>query len=334
MSYDVYFSAANGLSFCIDDLETYFLGRPGYAYEKDEIIYRNDRTQVSFTFEFQNVNLATVGKLRFTLPYLRSKIYQREAELELAAFVKHFKPTVFDPQMHGMNSGPFDQKKFRAGWQFGNQFTHDALFGDLGQEIPRQNDPKIVASDAMIERAWAWNYHVARLETAIRQSKIDYDASLVKFALFEQRAAAIASVIWRRPVSIIIPAFCDWVLFPVELGQNWLRFLTPNSAKSLYKAIPLETLALLPCAKLDIWEQKEILMIRLDPSNATAREKIEELFEKAPSYGLDVDDLLLPGACLDLSMVSAAKAKIKNTELDMPVSGSKAFDLPNQINTN
>lgn len=110
MSYDVYFSAANGLSFCIDDLETYFLGRPGYAYEKDEIIYRNDRTQVSFTFEFQNVNLATVGKLRFTLPYLRSKIYQREAELELAAFVKHFKPTVFDPQMHGMNSGPFDQK--------------------------------------------------------------------------------------------------------------------------------------------------------------------------------------------------------------------------------
>ena len=150
MSYDLFFKPKSG-KFSKEQFDSYFDGREGYAIEGTQAWYQNEATGVYFVFEFQEQedDEEDCFPVAFNMNYFRPTFFVKEAEPEVLALVLKFDFKVEDPQMNGMGSGNFDQKKFRSGWLQGNEFGYQSILKDHPEvfSLPTKT----------LEDAWAWN---------------------------------------------------------------------------------------------------------------------------------------------------------------------------------
>ncbi|MCC6918504.1 MAG: hypothetical protein IT548_04835 [Alphaproteobacteria bacterium] len=162
MSYDLYL-ASPGLTEAAFD--RHFSGRPHYEAPGS---YANDDTGVYFSFDFaegdveddadpEAPDLFRHPHVAFSLNYFRPHAFGLEAVAEVSAFVAAFDCAVHDPQVNGMDDGPYSDEAFLRGWNTGNAFGYRALSDKLGDDL-------VVADDDLIEQVWRWNFdrHVAQ----------------------------------------------------------------------------------------------------------------------------------------------------------------------------
>jgi hypothetical protein len=130
-----------------------------------------------------------VAFAEFEINYYRPSYFGIEAERELSALVTAFQPRIHDPQMHGMEEGPYSGDGFLRGWNFGNVFS---ARGALGSEIAT------MAGDDL-HAAWAWNYDCAERE---RRNPSCFVSTIVFFRV-EGRPSRVA--IWPEGRPVLLP---------------------------------------------------------------------------------------------------------------------------------
>lgn len=163
MSYDLFF-IKNKRKFLKTDFVEYFQSRPLYNIEGNQAWYSNEDTGVYFCFEYQDENSENLEELEastkyiasFNINYNRPHIFGLEAEPEVKSFVDKFKLNIFDPQMNGMEDGPYTSEGFLQGWNEGNLFGITAMMHQNG--VVLSNYDLATLPYVKIEHYWKWNY--------------------------------------------------------------------------------------------------------------------------------------------------------------------------------
>lgn len=235
MSYDLYFLRPAGAP-APDPAEVlaWFRSRPHYQLDDagGEARYANEHTGVYFTFragaEAEEAEPAEDGllptDLSFEINYARPHVFGLEAAPELAAFVERFGLLVDDPQNEGMDRGPFGEEGFLRGWNAGNRFGYQVVFGrgDAG-------DPNaVVLPQAEIRRIWAWNLGVPALRERLGP---DVYVPHVMVALLGGRPTTLVG--WPDAIPIAMPRVETLVLQRDELAPRRLLGLLPGRAETL-----------------------------------------------------------------------------------------------------
>jgi hypothetical protein len=155
MSYDLYFSWKPENCFSIEEFRAYFTGNPFFHLNEKEAVYDNPFTGVSFLFSYGGAD--DQSQVSFNMNYFRPHVFGLEAEPQVARFVRHLGPSVEDPQLNGMGSGPYSGEAFLKGWNTGNRFTYDMVvekqLTDIGWSLSGQ----------IIEQTWRWNFGIQAL---------------------------------------------------------------------------------------------------------------------------------------------------------------------------
>ncbi|HTJ03569.1 MAG TPA: hypothetical protein VL492_12325 [Methylovirgula sp.] len=196
MSYSLYFHLKPAVLH--EDMFYYFVGRAHYAANGDAFVYENPDTEAFFQVRFRsgrNFRLKkTVVSVEFEINYFRPSYFAIEAEKELSAFVAKFQPQIEDPQMHGMDEGPYSGEKFISAWNFGNVFTtHNA--------IKREPEKKIASMPSELLRAsWSWNYQLPA-----RRRDFDCRCNVPKIHLVWMKDRICRGIIWPCAAPIVLP---------------------------------------------------------------------------------------------------------------------------------
>jgi hypothetical protein len=176
----------------------HFAARRHFTIDGDKVAYEHPDTGVSFSMRLRcakNVLFQrTVVAAEFEVNYSRPSVFGLEAEKELSAFVAAFRPKIFDPQMHGMDEGPYSGEGFLKGWNFGNVFS-------VRNRLIRDPHGEILSLPAVqLRDAWAWNY-----ECAGRRDKFSRSAFVpfIWFLVVEGRVRRAA--LWPEGGPILLP---------------------------------------------------------------------------------------------------------------------------------
>lgn len=213
MSYDLYFLKPLEVERpTVGDLTEYFLSRPNFHSEGDQVWYENEETGVYFSFDIGDSSgleddfddeeetppedgYDSAG-IAFNINYFRPHIFGLEAAPELAAFVDCFRFRIDDPQSDGMGRAEFTEAGFLEGWNAGNLFGYRACLNRQGNEEPSL----MTMPGADIERLWKWNYHRQSL-----QQTIDVDAYVSLVRILAINGEAKSFVVWGDGIPEAFP---------------------------------------------------------------------------------------------------------------------------------
>jgi hypothetical protein len=177
---------------------------------RDEVAYEHLDTGVCFFLRLRRGRNAllqqTVVGAEFEIPWSRPRYFGVEAEKELSALVAAFRPRISDPQMHGMDEGPYSGQGFLRGWNFGNRFS-------IRHALPRLPDFGLeTMSGEIVRSTWAWNYRrPEQSETYERSAEVPG----VGFIRVDGRLGRAA--IWAHANPVILPKV-DTVLIGRVVG--------------------------------------------------------------------------------------------------------------------
>ncbi|HEX4504499.1 MAG TPA: hypothetical protein VH722_02115 [Alphaproteobacteria bacterium] len=209
-SVDLFFKPGIGL----ERIARYFAARGRFSVSGREAAYRNEDTQVGFFFKFRHgrslLLRRTVASAEFEVNYNRPSWFGDEAEIELSAFVAAFRPRI-DPQMRGMNRGPYSGAGFLRGWDFGNTFSIRTMLFERPDfrmaTLPRER----------LRSIWAWNYARAAEHAATGDRRF---TPLIQFFSIDGRVCTVA--VWSQGMPVLLPKV-DYVLVG-RLAGNDRRF--------------------------------------------------------------------------------------------------------------
>ncbi len=155
MRYDLFFTSPNIPE---ADFNAYFAGRPFYELTSGQAFYTNQETGVYFSFEYSEPESEggeePGGSVAFNMNYYRPHYFALEAESEVTRFVGYFGCSIYDPQMDGMEEGPYSPEGFIKGWNAGNAFGYRAVL-----KSNKDQPPPFTKKTAELEAAWLWNFH-------------------------------------------------------------------------------------------------------------------------------------------------------------------------------
>jgi len=155
LSYDPFFT---GTPSSKGDFLSFFKDRPRYKAEDSQVWYENEDTGVYFSFDFSGDDLPEEDDegppttAAFNMNYFRPHFFALQAEPEVNAFVSHFGCGIYDPQMDGMNEGPYSPEGFIKSWNAGNLFGYQAILRQESQD----NKPFTLPTE-QLEAVWRWN---------------------------------------------------------------------------------------------------------------------------------------------------------------------------------
>lgn len=176
----------------------HFRTRRHYAVGRAKIVYENPDTGVGvfLTCETSRSMLLsqTIDAVDIEINYFRPSFWGLEAEIEVAALVRAFSPTIEDPQIDGMGAGPYSREGFLAGWNLGNVFTVHAV----REHRPGRPLPTLPA--ATLQAAWKWNYDRWDRAVASGKRQVVPFVSVIKVD-GEPRTAAV----WPLAAPILLP---------------------------------------------------------------------------------------------------------------------------------
>jgi hypothetical protein len=210
MSYtlDLYFEPTLKLARLIQ----YFEARQHYTLEEDDVLYGNPSTEVYFSFHIKETKRRLFGgpvviHVEFEINYSRPSFFGIEAEIELSVFMAEFRPRIFDPQMEGMDEGPYSGEGFLNGWSFGNRLS-------ASQALVR-NPERLSLPAAKLHAFWDWNYHRDELSHRLRTRRF-----VPNIQYFQIDGHICTTAIWPFESPISLPQTDYVVPFRSVLGQK------------------------------------------------------------------------------------------------------------------
>jgi hypothetical protein len=176
----------------------YFAERKHFTAENDNLVYQHPDTDAYFFVRLRsgrNMLLQqAVVCAEFEINYFRPSYFGIEAEKELAAFVAAFQPRIEDPQMYGMDQGPYSRDSFLKAWNFGNvASTHSALSSSPDRDIPS-------IPEDMLRAVWEWNY-----QRPERSDKFENSAFVPRIMFFRIDGRPSRVVIWGMGMPVLLP---------------------------------------------------------------------------------------------------------------------------------
>lgn len=191
----------------------HFAARKYFTIDGDEVAYEHPHTEVNFFLRLRCAKNAllqrTVVAAEFEINYARPSYFGLEAERELSAFVAAFQPRIEDPQIHGMDEGPYSGEGFLKGWNFGNVFS-------LRSAVSRLADFGLASMlGEALRAAWAWNYACAARREEFERSAF---VPMIKFRRIDGCASRV--VVWPQGEPVILPRV-DYVLVGRLVGGEW-----------------------------------------------------------------------------------------------------------------
>ncbi len=197
----------------------HFAARKHFTIDGDKVAYEHPDTEVDFSLRLRcakNVLLQrTVVAAEFEINYGRPSFFGLEAERELSAFVTAFQPRIDDPQIHGMEEGPYSGQGFLNGWNFGNVFC-------IRSAVSRLADFGLASMPSeALRAAWAWNYACAARRDQFERSAF---VPAIRFRRIEGRPSRV--VVWPPGMPVILPKV-DHVLVGRLVGSEKRFGLAP-----------------------------------------------------------------------------------------------------------
>lgn len=196
MSYDLYFTNPR---ISREQFTEYFSGRPSYEVSDSEAVYQNKDTGVYFVFSWSEGEEEDPEAIPFTaclnLNYFRPHAFGLECLEEVAAFVKGFGFSVYDPQNEGMGGGLFDMEGFLKGWNCGNEFAYSAI-------LKGENSPErlFVMPGKHLESVWRWNSQKRAVQDSYSEDRF------VPGVFFMEIVGEVATVaVWPEAISELVP---------------------------------------------------------------------------------------------------------------------------------
>ncbi|MCJ2052207.1 hypothetical protein [Methylobacterium sp. J-070] len=220
MSYDLYFEFHSPVK--MPTIIDYFSTRRSYQISGNEFIYKNKETGVYFAFRFTENGKKIFRKSlingHFNINYCRPSFFGLEAQQELSSIVAALPCKIHDPQMHGMENGPYTNEGFLRGWNFGNRFAVQAILS--------QSKHKIWSlPTARLHETWRWNY-----ELPARSAQYGERQFLPRIMYFGISHAAQTVIVWGDG----LPAFLPKVDF-VLMGRSENE--TPSFSLTAWKTL-------------------------------------------------------------------------------------------------
>jgi hypothetical protein len=208
MSYDLLFSFPKPVS--RTEIERYFRVRPNYQVG-DAAVYQNSNTGVYFMFSWPHDGADNnVPRVSFNINYFRPHVFGLEAEPELRAFVARFSPSIEDPQLHGMGSGPYAPELFLSGWNAGNEAAYESL---LQMQQPMRKLYTLPSAD--LERIWRWNLLIGQT-----QAKFDQSLFVPRIMMLAVNGELTTVVVWGDGIPELIPEVQAVLVVRQELSPN------------------------------------------------------------------------------------------------------------------
>ena len=211
MSYDLYFTSP---PISREQFTDYFGERPRYKASKDQAWYENESTGVYFSFEYhdgaEDEDEGLKYSVMFNINLFRPHYFVLEAEPEVSAFVQHFGCTIHDPQMEGMENGPYSAAAFKAAWNHSNEFGYRAFLNSADR-------PQVIHTRPTdeLENIWQWNFN---REKRSEQKGEDIFIPRIMFATIAGAPRPVC--VWPDAISTLIPAV-DYLWIPrKELGPK------------------------------------------------------------------------------------------------------------------
>lgn len=220
MSYDLSFTRATAIP--LDAFVEHFEARPNYAVDGQTATYENSDTGVYFHFECyadaeQDEEGGAPHVAYFNINYFRSHVFGLEAEPEVTAFVERFGVGVSDPQIDGMDQGPYTPEGFLKGWNHGNRFAVRAIMS--GRPGDTYSMPR-----ARMEALWRWI-----VERGQHFDELGVDIYVPLIFLFVVDGELKTGVGWPDGVSILMPEVDVVLLRRDRLApRKWFFFAAPD----------------------------------------------------------------------------------------------------------
>jgi hypothetical protein len=217
MSYDLFFTAPSPVDLP-SAFVNYFAGRRDYEIQGTQAFYQNPDTGVYFCFELQSPDESRAVEepqswASFHLNFCRSNVFAQEAEIELQAFVEHFRCRVFDPQYDGMGEGAFSVAGFHAGWNAGNEVACRELVHAGGSA------DLYLRPGAEVERIWRWNY-----ERRAFQDRVGEGIFVPRISFFRVAAQVCTACVWADGIPIVLPKTDAVLIYRDQFApRRWFR---------------------------------------------------------------------------------------------------------------
>jgi hypothetical protein len=194
----------------LGDMLQYFASRKHYKAAKDRVSYQNEDTGVYFWLKLRcsrDFRLRqTIVSAEFEMNYHRPSFFGIEAEKELSAFVAAFQPRIEDPQMEGMDTGPYSGEGFLRGWNFGNRFA-------IQQIVAKKSDGKIASMPAAdLRAAWEWNLQIGN-----RRNGCNLRDYVLPILFWRIDGGIYRVIVWRDSMAVSMPRV-DYVVVAKEVG--------------------------------------------------------------------------------------------------------------------
>jgi hypothetical protein len=220
----------------------------------------------------------TVVSAKFEINYGRPSYFGIEAEKEVTALVRAFQPRIHDPQMRGMDDGPYSGDGFLRGWNFGNVF---AVYSVLSRD-PNWDLPSLPTDE--LRAVWEWNYSSTEREWRRPSSFVP----IIMFFRIEGRLSRVA--VWPTGGPILLPRL-DYVLIGRVVSGEKRFGLAPWS----------EVLDVLKRAGLDTTKDP------LDIAYFTIPPPIADWVANIPLIDVEALERLRPDQILDDELIAAAR---------------------------
>lgn len=217
MSYDLYVRAPAGTPMpSASALTAWFAGRLHYAMDETQAIYENDDTGVYFIFDLPSQpgeDDESPPSLALNLNFFRPGCFAVEAAIELDALVKRFSFEVEDPQIAGMDDGPYSTEGLLRGWNAGNELAlRTLLTGEHAQETIH------TLPAATIQRVWRWN-----LERKELQARLGEEVFVPRISYLALDGRVQTAVVWGDAIPVVLPPTDQLLLAREHLAPR--RFL-------------------------------------------------------------------------------------------------------------
>ncbi len=218
MSYDLFFLESDRWG--DDDFLEFFEGRPNYEIAGMLVSYRNEDTDVYFTFELHDRGLDLEFErdhpccwVLFSLNFNRPSFFAVEAALEIEAFICHFESQIYDPQIDGPPGDPFSIEAFIREWNRGNELASRTI-----NSLKTQPD-YFLKPRADLKAIWEWNYSIDR-----RYEDMVEDLFIPRISFCRDSDEAKTAIVWGDLVPSILPKV-EWVIIVKDryARRRWFR---------------------------------------------------------------------------------------------------------------
>lgn len=219
MSYDVFFCMREGASTPSPEaIAEFFRRRPNYTVHDTEAVYRNDDTNVYFSFNYspqgplEKSEEGVSHPASFNINYNRPSFFALEAAPELEAFAAAFGFVVDDPQLHGMGeNSDFSADGFLKGFEAGNLFGVKVMLKH-GTPVPGPSSlPR-----QQLHAIWRWNYGRKHLQAVVGDNLF-----VPRIMPLFQAGTILTTAVWGDLVPSVLPRV-DVVLAPLDQFKGLL----------------------------------------------------------------------------------------------------------------